>query len=132
MRMNIVTLWRRVRMTVLVVTVEWHQNRIWNRIPVRIVQIVVDVPDAEQWHHEYIKDWNWNPEVSKVTNKTLNESSTTDNTKELLELQFLRILKNHDTERVIKDGCVVQAQDKWQGNVEDVAEEPAARREERE
>lgn len=59
MRMNIVTLWRRVRMTVrAIVTVEWRQNCILNRIPVRIVQIVVDVPDGEQWHHEYVKDWN--------------------------------------------------------------------------
>ena len=104
----LVSLCRSTIIVVLIlIPIEWNTNGCSHLIESLVVQEVVDVPKAENWHDKYGKTWNRQPEVTKRNDdERLDNPSSNWEKQELTKIKSIGILKKHD-ESGVQNNCEV-------------------------
>lgn len=90
-----------------IVTVERHADGGGYLIPTLVVEEIMDVPEAERWHHEDVEHRNEEPEIAEWNDNLLNEMSPDGKKQPLVELESLRILEDQDASGVKGNSPVV-------------------------
>ena len=91
----------------ILIPIERNTNGCSHLIESLVVQEVVDVPKAENWHDKYGKTWNRQPEVTKRNDdERLDNPSSNWEKQVLTKIKSIGILKKHD-ESGVQNNCEV-------------------------